>query len=220
LLIIEESRGKCEIRSSFSAIFLSYRFRLSKQESFLVLSPGMRRNNTWPTEEGIARGTKVLCQIDRGADGHTGALWDEKGIIRWRYGLRKNGPGWGRGNPFNKRDFVVAEPDAGNEVIIRRDSFLPPVFNIIGAGTIIGTIRMRSMFRNKYTIDIDEMNSLTFRMPLFTTSFYGESSVGTEVWVALGPSKMEWYILIKPGLKVWPLVPAVSFIHTEWWNYG
>jgi hypothetical protein len=180
----------------------------------------MRRNSTWPTEEYIARGTKVLCQIDRGADGHSGAVWDEKGLIRWRYRLRKNGPRWVPGNPFNKRDFVAAEPDAGKEVIIRRASFLPPVFNIIEAGTIIGRIGMRSMFRNKYAIDIDGVNSWTFRMPLFTTSFYGESSDGAAIWVAVRPSKMEWNILIKPGVKEWPLVPAVSFIHTEWWNYG
>jgi hypothetical protein len=149
---------------------------------------------------------------------------DEQSVIRWRYGLRKNPSRHGLGNPFNKPDFVIGEPyaesHAQGELIIRRASFIPPLFNIIEAGTIIGRIGMRSIFRNKYAIDIDGVNSWTFRMPLFTISFHGDSSAGTEIWVVLGPSKREWNILIKPGVKEQPLVAALSFIHAEWWNYG
>jgi hypothetical protein len=145
---------------------------------------------------------------------------DEQGIIRWRYAFRENASGRGSGNPFNKPDFVIAGPDSKHEVIVRRASFIPPVFNIVEAGRIIGTIRMRSMFRNKYSISIDGVNLWTFRMPLFTTGFYGVSSAGAEIWVVVGPSKMEWYILIRAGVKEWPLVAALAFIHNEWWNYG
>jgi hypothetical protein len=57
-------------------------------------------------------------------------------------------------------------------------------------------------------------------MPLFTIRFYGFSSAGPEIWVRVGRSKMEWNILIKAGVEEQPLVAALAFIHTEWWNYG
>ncbi len=171
-----------------------------------------------PDEECLARGTKFRCQIDRAADGHDGAVQDEHGIIRWRYGIRRNAAGRSPGDPFNKPDFVIAQPDARDEVIIRRASFIPSVFNIIEAGRVIGRIRMCSIFRNKYAIDIDGVDSWTFRMPLFTVRFFADSSAGREIWVAVGPSKMEWNILIKAGAKEWPLLASLAFIHTEWWN--
>ena len=173
-----------------------------------------------PDAECIAHGTKFRSQIDRGVDGHSGAVLDEKGTIRWRYGVRNDAFGRHPGNPFNKPDFVIAKPDAKDEVIIRRVSFIPSVFNIMEADKVIGTVRMRSMFRNKYAIDIDGVNSWTFRMPLFTVRFFGDSSAGVEIWIAVGPSKMEWNILIKGNAKEWPVLAALAFIHTEWWNYS
>lgn len=181
---------------------------------------GNRTRAVWPDAECVAHCTKFCSQIGRGGDGHSGALLDENGVIRWQYGIRNNAPGRRRGNPFNKPDFVIAEPDATDEVIIRRASFIPSVFNIVETGGAIGRVAMRSMFRNKYTIDVDGVNSWTFRMPLFTVRFFGESSAGAEIWVTVGPSKMAWVILIKAGTKEWPLLAALAFIHTEWWNYG
>ena len=130
----------------------------------------MWRNRTRdiaPNEECIARGSKLLCQIDRGAARHSGTVRDEHGGIRWRYAFRKNGSGRGSGNPFNKPDFVIADPDAKDEVIIRRASFIPPVFSIREAERCIGRVRMRSLFRNKYSIEIDGVGSWTFSMPLW-----------------------------------------------------
>jgi hypothetical protein len=173
-----------------------------------------------PSQECVAHGTKYLSQINRGADGHSGVVWDEQGNARWRYGDRKNASGRGPGNPFNKADFVVTGADAKDEVLIRRTSFIPPVFDIAEGDRVIGRIKMRSIFRNKYDIEIDGVNSWTFRMPLFTIRFYGESSAGAEAWVVVGPSKMEWNILIKAGVKEGPIVAALAFIHCEWWNYG
>lgn len=183
------------------------------------------RNYIWraiaPNEESIAHGAKFTCAVDRG--GHSGAIWefrDEQDTIRWRYGIRRNVTGRTARNPFNKADFVVTGRDNDQEVIIRRASFIPPAFNVIESGKVIGSIRMRSIFRNKYSVFIDGVNSWTFRMPLYTIRFYGESNDGAEVWVVLGPSKMVWHVLIKPGVKVWPLLAALAFIHNEWWNYG
>lgn len=183
----------------------------------------MQRNRTRaaaPDEECIAHGHKFLCQIDRGMDGHCGAIMDEHGVIRWRYGIRKNASARRLGNPFNKPDFVMTDPDGRDEIVIRRASFIPPVFSIIEAGRVVGRVRMRSLFRNKYAIEIDRVNSWTFRMPLFTIRFFGDSSAGVEIWVAVGPSKKDWNVLIKRDAMAWPLLAALAFIHVESWNYG
>jgi hypothetical protein len=153
-------------------------------------------------------------------DGHSGAVLDEHEVIRWRYRIRKSSSVRRLGNPFNKPDFVIADSDGRDEVVIRRASLIPPVFNIIEAGRIIGRVRMCSPFRNKYAIDIDRVNSWTFRMPLFTIRFFGDSSTGPEIWVVVGPSKMEWSVLIKSDAREWPLLAALAFIHVEVWNYG
>jgi hypothetical protein len=179
-----------------------------------------RTTTVVPDRECIANGHKFFSQIERRTDGHSGAVLDERGAIRWRYGIRKNPSVRRLRNPFNKPDFVVADPNGRDEVVIRRASFIPPVFNIMEAGRIVGRVKMCSVFRNKYTIEIDRVNSWTFRMPLFTIRFLGDSRFGREIWVAVGPSKMEWSVLIKRDACEWPLLAALAFIHVEAWNYG
>jgi hypothetical protein len=182
----------------------------------------MWRNRTAvaPDAECIAQGHKFLSQIDRGTGGHTGAVLDEHGVIRWRYGNRRNPAGRSLGNPFNKPDFVVHDPDREGEVVIRRASFIPPSFDILEAGKIVGRVNMCSLFRNKYTIEIDHVSLWTLRMPLFTIRFFGDASTGRQIWVAVGHSKMEWIVLIRRDATEWPLLAALAFIHVEAWNYG
>lgn len=201
---------------------VSFPFSRMKQGSFLVVSSRMwrRTTNVAPDGDCIAHGQKFLCQIDRGRDGHTGSVLNEQGAIRWRYGTRKSPSVRRFGNPFGKPDFVIADPNGRDEVVIHRASFFPPVFNIMRGGKIIGRVRMQSLFRNKYAIDIDQLNLWTFRMPLFSIRFFGVSRTGPEIWVLVGPSKMEWGVLIKPGTPEWPLLAALAFIHVEAWNYG
>jgi hypothetical protein len=172
-----------------------------------------------PDEECIEHGTKLLSQIHRGASSRDGEMRDELDNVRYRYERRASRFGWGFGNPFRKPDFVLSEPSDKEETIIRRVSFVPPVFNIVEASAVIGTIRMLSMFRNKYSISIDGVKSWTFRMPLFTVLFFGESDAGAEIWVRVGPSVREWNILIKPGITRRPLIAALAFIHHERYFY-
>jgi hypothetical protein len=70
------------------------------------------------------------------------------------------------------------------------------------------------------SIEIKGAGFWTFRLPLFTVRFRGDSQTGTDIWVILGPSKMEWHILIRPGISDPRLVAALAFIHNEWWNYS
>jgi hypothetical protein len=175
-----------------------------------------------PDEKCLAEGGKYLCQIDRGKNGHTGVVRDEKGSIRWKYGARARANGSGRSirNPFGKPDFVINDIGGQNEIVIRRASFIPPAFMVMEERASIGRIRLTTILRNRYEIMLSEMQPLTFRMPLFTVRFWGGSKSGPEVWVAVGPSKMEWSILVKPGLDDRHLIAVLSFIHVEWWNFS
>ena len=179
-----------------------------------------RTTATAPNEECIAHGIKCCCQIERGGRGRDGKVWDEKGTVRWRYGVRDHPSARGRGNPFNKPEFVFAEVDGAAELVIRRASFVPSVFQISDGDKVTSRIRMVSLLRIKYVIEVDGVNSWVFRMPLFTVRFRGDSATGTDIWVVVGPSKMEWNILLRPGISDRPLLSALSFIHNEWWNYS
>ncbi|MCX7424327.1 MAG: hypothetical protein NTW96_01615 [Planctomycetia bacterium] len=179
-----------------------------------------RHRTMVPDRDCIACGTKFVCHIDRGADGHSGVVRDEHGGIRWRYGVRKDDLGRSWANPFNKKDFVVVNAEMGEEIVVRRVSFFPPRFTIVDSQGVRGTVCMTSILRNKYTINVSEGQRWTFRMPLFKVGFWGGTDESPEFWVIEGPSKMQWSILIKPGIEDQPLVAALSFIHVERWNYS
>jgi ribosomal protein L24 len=175
-----------------------------------------------PDKECLAQGAKYICQIERGDKGRNGVVRDEQGVILWRYGTRENWPpGRWVENPFRKLDFVIsAEGEPKDELVIRRISFLPSAFKIMEAGNSVGTIRMRSFLRIQYGIEIQGAESLTFRLSLFTVRFWGGSAGGAAVWALVGPSKMQWNVLIRPGLDSRKLMAAIAFIHNEWWNYS
>jgi prepilin-type N-terminal cleavage/methylation domain-containing protein len=172
-----------------------------------------------PDQDCLARGAKFICSIDRRTGGHSGAAYDEHGDIRWRYGVRKNDLGRSWGNPFNKKDFVVADPQTGEEIVLRRASFFPPRFTIMDAQGVRGTVRMVSILRNEYAIHVTGRQPWTFRMPLFNYTFWGGTDESPEFWV-IERTKMDWHFLIKPGIEDQPLVAALSFIHVERWNYS
>ena len=168
-----------------------------------------------PDDDCIAKGTKLLCEIYAGDSRHGGEMRDEVDNVRWQYRRNNAAFRWRLRHPLKRPDFFVTELDTKDEVIIRRASYIPSVFNIIEGGRTVGTIRMLSMLRNKYSISIDDVKTWTFRMPLFTIFFFGESKEGAEIWVRVGPSERQWNILIKPGVVQRPLVVALAFVHNE-----
>ncbi len=178
-----------------------------------------RNMATAPDEGCVAHGAKFGCRIDRGTDGHSGAVYNEHGDVRWRYGVRRNDLGRSWGNPFNKKDLVVADPQTGEEIVLRRVSFFPSRFTITDAEGVRGTVRMVSILRNKYAINVTGRQPWTFRMPLFRVLFWGETEESPEFWVR-EVTKMDWDIHIRTGIEDQPLVAALSFIHVERFNYS
>ncbi len=173
-----------------------------------------------PDETTIAHGAKFTCVIDRGGLNRTGKIYDEEGKICWQYGPRTNPDGRRWGNPLNKPDFVFTNTDGQIEIVIRRVSFIPSVFQITDQEQSIGQIALRSILGIKYRILLDGHPSSTFRLPLFTLRFWGDTDLGPSIWVLVGPSKMQWSVLLNPGTMVRELVASLAFIHTQWWNYS
>jgi hypothetical protein len=173
-----------------------------------------------PDESCIAHGDKFTCVIDRDRLNRTGTIFDENGRPCWHYGPRTNPEGRSWGNPLNKPDFVFTNTEQNAELTIRRRSFVPSVFHILDGTQETGQIELQSVVGIKYRILLGDHASFTFRLPLFTVSFWGDTDGAPNIWIMVGPSKMQWNILLKPGTNNRELVVSLAFIHNQWWNYS
>ena len=173
-----------------------------------------------PDEFSIAHGAIYVCIIGRDFRNRSGKVFDEHGDLRWDYNVRPNPEGRTWRNPLNKPDFVFTDAHGKAELLIRRMSFIPSIFQIFDGKASVGRIALRNVLGIKYGINIDECASCTFRLPLFTVRFYGGTDAGPSVWVVVGPSKMQWNVLVKPGTNDREIVVALAFIHNQWWNYS
>ena len=174
-----------------------------------------------PDDEYVQKGQQVFFVIDRELDRHSaGDILDAEGHRLWRYRRSDNPAPISTRNPFGKPDFVVADASEKDVCLIRRESFLPSRFSIIESDQPRGTLSLCSILRNRYRICIHDVGTWTFRLTLFTVFFWGDADGVPSVWVRVGPSKMEWNVLLKPGVSATPLVFALAFIHNEWWNYS
>jgi hypothetical protein len=173
-----------------------------------------------PDADCIDRGAKYFFQIDRAGRQRSGKVYDENGGLVWRYAARRDALGPRRGNPFTKPDFVFTEADGPAELVIHKLSCFPSGFEIRDRDAVIGRIGVRSIVRIKWGVEIEGTGSWTFSLPLFTVYFHGESQSGRDIWVIVGPSKMEWSVLIRPGINDRRLVVPLAFIHNEWWHYA
>lgn len=173
-----------------------------------------------PSDECVERGGRFISVVEwEGA--RNGKLIDGfSNTVSWNL---ETDPGRSPYSPFNlvrKPDFVALDTNGVRVFRIRRVSRLPATFEMIENGIRIGQIRLRSVFRNKYTIHLQNGTVWTFRMPLFTIGFWGVSNQGTRVWAWIGSGKRQWNILTEQGVSVQPLLFALAFIHREWFVYS
>jgi hypothetical protein len=108
-----------------------------------------------------------------------------------------------------------------HEVVrIRRQQRIPPRFEMIQSGGVVGTIALRSPLRTRYTLAFSEGPTWFFRMPLFTVLFQGESNSSSRLWVQVAPSEKQWNVLIEPGADDLRLLASLAFIQRERWSYS
>ncbi len=85
---------------------------------------------------------------------------------------------------------------------------------------LIGQIALRSVLGIKYRILLKGHPSTTFRLPLFTRQFWGDTNLGPSIWVVVGPLTMQWNVLLQPRTLDRGLVASIAFIHNRWWSQG
>ena len=177
-------------------------------------------NMKYVSEECFNRCVKFFSKIGKGSNGRGGTIWNEHGVACQQYGER-NSSVWNRfRSPFGNREFFVLNTDSSGELIFRKISYFRSVFEIVDGNIVIGMIRRRGVFRNRYSIDICGVGHWIFRMPLFSIRFQGESEDKVNIWVVVGPSKAEWNVLVAPDFNNRTLISVLAFIHNEYWNHG
>jgi hypothetical protein len=189
-----------------------------------------------PNARDVARGVEYWFGIGSDVD-WAGEMWQlgyEKAFCQ--YETRPKRSPHDLRNLLRKPPLVFTDSE-GREIgrIIRGGRF-PPTFHIIepdpnptgtsaGPTGVVGTIRLITPLRNKYSIQLHpgplwESLHLTFHMPLFTIYFRGWTTDGRSLWVRLWKSKRSWLLLREPELNHPYLLPALAFIHREWWCFS
>jgi len=149
-----------------------------------------------------------------------GKIYDSIGELVWHVKtLRAGKPRYPYG-VFRLPDFVVYDV-AQKEVcrVKRKRSFLFSKFEMVENDSTICTIKQKSIFRNKYTLEFTNGQKWIFRMPLFTVNFSGISEAGEKVRVRLWAHEV-WYVLIDVAADSPQLVAALAFIHRERLRFG
>ena len=172
-----------------------------------------------PDADELERGAKFVLKLGFESD-HPGVIEDPLGVVRWRYETQPRRSAYSLANLFRKPDFVLGSPEGREVLRIRRVSRHPPTFAMQGKGLVLATLVRRSILRNKYVLQFKEGQAWTFRMPLFTTSFWGESAPGRRLWVEMGPSTLQWNVLFQPGGESVELLGGLAFIHRDWLCYS
>ena len=172
-----------------------------------------------PNALDLERGAYYAFQIDIKLDA-PGVIVAKPGVICWRYETRPKRSAYSPINLFRKPEFVITNIEGQELLSIRRCTRLPPCFEMIENGQVVGKIALRSILRNKYTLQFHAGPVWTFRMPLFTLNFRGESTEGTYVWARVGPQKTQWNLLVESGADSLHLLSGLAFIHREWWCYS
>lgn len=139
--------------------------------------------------------------------------------MRWHYQTEPCRSAYSFLNLFRRPDFVLLDHDEKEVLRIRRRTRFPPRSDILQNGEVVGTIRLRSVLLNRYSLVLKAGPTWTFRMPLFTIRFYGESSANSRVRVLMGP-KVQWMLHLSAGADDVRLVAGLAFIHRQWWCYS
>jgi hypothetical protein len=174
-----------------------------------------------PNDDETKRGGKYVFQIDLRRNDYPGLIRNEYGVILWAYQTRPRRHIWSLLNVFGKPEFILLDPEGSDVLRIRRISRFPTCFEMTEKDQSVAKIVRRSVLRNKYSLEVKNGQGWTFRMPLFTSSFAGESTSGNLFWVQVGPSESQWNVLFQPGTENPELLAAgLAFIHWERWCYN
>jgi len=174
-----------------------------------------------PTSEELEHGAKYGFRIAmRRGEHSSGEIWREPDEVGWRYCSSPTRPAFSRGNPFRKSDTVFFDSEGSPVLVVRRLRFSPPTFEMVEQGATVGRITLRSILRNRYRIEIAPDQDWDFRMPLFSSAFFGVATSGARVFARVATNLSQWLVLAGPSADHARLVFALAFIHNRAWNSG
>jgi hypothetical protein len=169
-----------------------------------------------PGDVDVERGLQYSFLI--GWEAHSpGVIRDAQGVVRWRYEIHPKRSSFSPLNLLARPDWVATEVDGREVLRVRRTGRFPRRVEMFENGVSVGTIRRRGLLRNRYDVELTSGPSWSIHLPLFTVHFGGVSSAGDNVWILVGPPKVQWNLLFQSGAADPRLLWALAFIHREWW---
>jgi hypothetical protein len=173
-----------------------------------------------PTAEEGERGARYILWIS-GTRDVGGSILRPDSTPLWHYETRPRRHPWSPLCLFcGKPRFVLKNPEGGERVLIRRVRRFPARFQIDLDGQAVGSIDRVGFLRNKYRLVLPGGSTWIVQMPLFSVDHGAWSESGALAWIAEGPSKRQWSVLIQEGADSLPLLAGLAFIHRERWCYS
>lgn len=179
-----------------------------------LLPFGFLRGYVPPSDEEVERGGKYCFQISLASEAYPGSVfvWPED-EPRWQFKTEPPRHAWSPLNLFGKPVFVLLDRGTREILRIRRRRRVPPSFEIVQNGEVVGTILRRAIVT--YRVELVGGPTWSFRMPAFTQNFCAISSGNAGAWVKVVYSEMNWVVLVRPQSDDLRLVAALAFIHRE-----
>lgn len=143
-----------------------------------------------------------------------GTVYDRNSIAVWKYkaSFKKRfplslleGPA-----PFSFRDMK----DREQLIIVCNRRYPFARFSIFKNSAVIGSIRQKRIFLNKYSIHFFNKETFYFDMPFFSVNYQGVFDDGTRLQVRVF-RKDTWYFKIPKAFDNVELISILAFIHRE-----
>jgi len=127
----------------------------------------VRLRYTAPDDTQVKRGNEYKFDIENTPE-TPGVILVKPGVIRWRYESQPRRSVYSALNLLRKPDFVLSDGQGQEVLRVVRETRFPPRFKILERGRTVGKIALRSILRNKYSIEFNRGPRWLFRMTLFT----------------------------------------------------
>ena len=182
-----------------------------------------------PSDEEIAHGLEYMFIISEEID-FGGTIWRYPDMICWDFHSEPKESPYARIDQDQKSQLVFTTL-TGEEVLrIRRSPELRDTHYIFRKDDFVGAIKLTTSLRNKFSISLEGCPVWTFHLPHFKTLFRAESADGRRIWAKVWKRKQQLRLLVPSELRAetrgeqnpqnFALLPALAFIHREWWCSG
>ena len=179
-----------------------------------------------PNGKEVAGGIQFISVIGEELD-FGGTIFREPGVPCWDFYSDSRQSPYSSESCLRPADLIFTTPEGDEFLCIRRSPQLRDTHYILQEESLIGSIKLTTALRNEYELQLGGTTLWRFHLPLFDTCFHGESDDGKQLWAKLWKSRQQWRILVQPDVfdsTISPqrsaLLPALAFIHRQWWCFS